>query len=505
MVCRHAQEERDSRRIDIVLSAMKKSSWVKIHNVAGTVLGFFLLMLCLSGIVLNHRDVFGGIDVSRKCLPPWYRYGKWNGGLLRGTLPLPEGVDGICREPRVLLYGAGGIMLADPAGKVFKDFNRGLPDCADGRQIRAAARDGSGQLYALSPTALYRFVASEGWRDTGLMAEGDDRFSDLVCRGDTIVVAGRSYLYVAARRDGDFRIIMLKEPDGYRPEISLFRIVWMLHSGEMFGLAGRLFVDAVGLAIILLCVTGWCLWFGPARVRGFRFKLLNLRWHNRVGVFTMLFTGMVILTGWCLRPPLMIPLVMTKVSAAQSGAGLNPWHDRLRMIRYDDLHGDWLVSASDGFYSLKSLDDKPVKLTGAPPVSVMGLNVWEPGGGGKWICGSFSGLYVWDRSVGSSKDFYTGEIAADKAGPPFGKHAVSGYSADFGCAPVVALYHEGTDALVQPARYEYLPLSLWNVALEVHSGRIYFGASATYFFIFIIGAASLLLLWSGWKIRLRSR
>lgn len=480
---------------------MKKSSWVKIHNVSGTVLGFFLLMLCLSGIVLNHRDLFGGVDVSRGCLPPWYRYEKWNGGLLRGTLPLPEGIDGICREPRVLIYGSGGVMLADPAGKVFNDFNRGLPRCAEGRQIRAAARVGSGQLYALSATALYRFEASEGWRDTGLRGTGGDRFADLVCRNDTLVVAGRSHLYVSEKPGAPFRRISLKAPDGYKPEISLFRIVWMLHSGEMFGLPGRFFVDAVGVAIILLCVTGWCLWLGPARVKKLKFKLLNLRIHNRMGVVTLVFTAFVIITGWCLRSPLMIPLVMTKVSAGEG----NPWHDRLRMIRYDASCGDWLLSASDGFYSLKSLADKPVKLTGAPPVSVMGLNVWESRCDGTWICGSFSGLYVWDRSVGSSKDYYTGQITTDKAGSPFGQQAVSGYSADFGATPVVALYHEGTDRLPQPSRYAELPLPLWNVALEVHSGRIYFGASATYFFIFIIGAASLLLLLSGWKIRLRSR
>lgn len=479
---------------------MKKSSWVKIHNVSGTVLGFFLLMLCLSGIVLNHRDLFGGIDVSRRCLPPWYRYENWNGGLLRGSVALPGGA-GDCREPRVLVYGSGGIMLADTAGRVFTDFNRGLPDSADGRQIRAVVRTGGGRLYALTASALYSFEPSAGWRDTGLRGAVDDRFSDLTCRGDTVAVAGRSYLYLSAEPGAPFRRISFKAPDGYKPEISLFRIVWMFHSGEMFGLPGRLFVDAVGVAIILLCVTGWCLWLAPARVKGLKFKLLNLRLHNRTGVATLVFTAFVITTGWCLRPPLIIPLAMTKVPDRTE----NPWHDRLRMIRYDALRGDWLLSASDGFYSLDSLEAKPVKLTGTPPVSVMGLNVWEPAGADKWVCGSFSGLYVWDRATSSSKDYYTGEAAPEKAGAPFGKLAVAGYSADFSDAPVVALYHEGTDRLPQPSRYADLPLPLWNVALEVHSGRIYFGASATYFYIFIIGAASLLLLLSGWKIRLHRK
>ncbi len=32
-----------------------------------------------------------------------------------------------------------------------------------------------------------------------------------------------------------------------------------------------------------------------------------------------------------------------------------------------------------------------------------------------------------------------------------------------------------------------LPMSLWNVALEAHSGRIFIGSIATYIFIFVMG------------------
>lgn len=482
---------------------MKKTAWRKIHKVTGIILGFFMLMCCLSGIVLNHRDVFGGRDVSRGCLPPWYRFERWNGGLMRGTLALPPqvcaAIDDCPADSTVLIYGAGGMMLADRAAKSFVDFNRGIPQGADGRQIRSVVRCADGRMYALSSFALYSYEPSAGWRDTGLRADDDERFSDMTCRGDTVVVAGRSFLYVSAGTGDVFRKIRLKAPEGNEPRISLFRTVWKIHSGEMFGLPGRLAVDAVALVLVMLCVTGFVIWLKPNGV--------NIRLHNRAGVVTIFLTCFVVFTGWCLRPPMMIPLVMTRTAPLPGTpeSGDNPWHDRIRMIRHDDVHGDWLLSASDGFYSLSELDATPSRLSGTPPVSVMGLNVWTPGAGGEWICGSFAGLFVWNRAEGHSVDSYTGEPASDKAGPPVGRHAVAGYSTDFGAQPVVALYDGGTDLLPQPAEYACLPMSLWQVALEVHSGRIYFGAAATWFFIFLFGACALLLLWSGWKIRISRR
>lgn len=50
-----------------------------------------------------------------------------------------------------------------------------------------------------------------------------------------------------------------------------------------------------------------------------------------------------------------------------------------------------------------------------------------------------------------------------------------------------------------------LPMSLWNVALEVHSGRIFIGTIATYIFIFVMGILAFWCLWSGYKIRLKKK
>ncbi len=65
---------------------MRQTKWKRHHKWSGIVLAFFLSMFCVSGIILNHRQAVADMNVSRAWLPHRYHYGRWNGGLLRGTL-----------------------------------------------------------------------------------------------------------------------------------------------------------------------------------------------------------------------------------------------------------------------------------------------------------------------------------------------------------------------------------------------------------------------------------
>ena len=65
---------------------MNKRTLRKQHKWIGIGITFFILMFCVSGILLNHRSLIKNVDISRKYLPNNYKYENWNGGLLRGTL-----------------------------------------------------------------------------------------------------------------------------------------------------------------------------------------------------------------------------------------------------------------------------------------------------------------------------------------------------------------------------------------------------------------------------------
>lgn len=141
---------------------MKKGTWRKQHKWLGIGLSFFMLMFCVSGILLNHRSLIKDVNVSRKYLPSRYEFRNWNGGLLRGTLDIGKDlmVDSMrnvdsCRQ--LLLYGNGGIWLTDSKASYFKDFNEGLPEGANYRQIKNVIRLDNGRIFALSPFGLYRY------------------------------------------------------------------------------------------------------------------------------------------------------------------------------------------------------------------------------------------------------------------------------------------------------------------------------------------------------------
>jgi len=92
------------------------------------------------------------------------------------------------------------------------------------------------------------------------------------------------------------------------------------------------------------------------------------------------------------------------------------------------------------------------------------------------------------------------------SGPPIGANAVAGYSNDFKVGALVADYNVGTDRLPMPQWMQTLPMSLRNVALEVHTGRIYtFLSLLQVFYVFLIGLSVMWCLWSGWKLRKLSK
>lgn len=486
--------------------------WRKYHKWVGIVFAVFILLFCLSGIVLNHRRTFASWEVSRAWLPSSYHFDNYNNGIVRGTVRLDS--------QRVWLYGNAGVWQTDAQCSQFKEMNEGLPEGIDHRRVNNVVVDGDGTPWCAALYGVYRWDGQR-WQDSQLDADGE-RISDVTLRGDTLVVVARSYIYTAVKPYALFERHALKTPEGYSPRVSLFKQVWQLHSGELFGLGGRLVVDAVALVIVFLCLSGIVWFFLPGIIRRRKkhgksvavqaaTMQKNARWHNRLGAWTLVLTLLLAITGASLRPPLMIPLAITK-TAPFPGSTLdsdNAFHDKLRAARWDARMACWLLSTSDGFYRLDDFEATPTKLNGAPSVSPMGINVFERADSTSWLVGSFSGLFRWNPSDGTLLDYFT-----DKK-PEGGMHgftvgaSVTGYSADLTSAPVIFEYGRGARTKADadrsplpsmPAELSAQPMSLWNFALELHVGRCYsplIGPLSS-LFVFLSGTLLALVLLSGY-------
>ena len=480
---------------------LKKKTWSKHHQVFGLIFCFFIVMFCLSGIVLNHPSWFSHVDVSRGILPKSYEYKNWNGGLLRGTIRW---------QGHVLIYGNNGVWLTDTMAKACKDFNTGMPTGTDNRNIRGMALMSDGHLFAAGTYHLYAYGTDKAWHVLPVPLTDGERLSDISTRGDTLVVTGRSRVYLSRPPYIRFNSVEPAASPDSDGKVSLFRTVWWLHSGELFGLAGKLIIDAIALVLLFLCITGAVYWLLPrvTKHRDGGTMRWFFRWHNAIGRTTIVLTVLLSVTGWLLRPPAMLLIVQGRIPAIPLSTmnSSNAWYDKLRSLRYDKVAGDWLLYTSEGFYSMKTLDAEPRRIGIEPPVSVMGLTVQKQYDDGAWLLGSFSGLYLWSRTTGKVLDCMTGTAPQAETGVPVSANAIAGFSDDLAGGDCVANYRTGTASPRMPQWMSKLPMSLRSVCLEIHTGRIYtFLGMGGVLYIFVVGLGIVWCLWTGWKIRRKRR
>lgn len=506
-------------------------TWKKYHRWLGLVLSVFMLVFCVSGIILNHREVFSGCEVSRKWLPASYHIKNFNNGVVKGTVVKKSAAHSLSSEncDSVLAYGCAGVFLTDSRLSTWQDFNAGLPESIDERNVRHVVKAKDGSLWCAALRDVYRYDEnSHRWKKVELPGN-EERIMDVALAKDsmTVVALTRSRVFtivpfvqygeivkIGKSSSETYRVEskIIPAPKKYEPKTTLFKLVWHLHSGEFFGLPGKLVVDAIGLVLIVLSITGILLFILPYGIRRAkklaakaRMKRLgkqfawNMRWHNKIGYVTIVLTLWIAITGMCLRPPLMVPLVLSKLPQTVGEDG-NVWQDKLRAIRWDAVQGDWLVSTSEGFLRVdEDFSQAPKMLPDdeCPKLSPMGVTVWESDGKGGWIVGSFRGIYRWNpvnHSLNQILDYFTGKPSEETSMIPISDNLVCGYSEDFlGGKPLVFDFAKGVeDAKGQAVALcndepktsrneesmsdlicETAPMSLWNVALELHVGRCY--------------------------------
>ena len=540
-------------------------TWKKYHRWLGLVLSVFMLVFCVSGIILNHREVFSGCEVSRKWLPASYYIKNFNNGVVKGTVVKRSAAHSLSSEncDSVLAYGCAGVFLTDSRLSTWQDFNAGLPESIDERNVRHVVKAKDGSLWCAALRDVYRYDEnSHRWKKVELPGN-EERIMDVALAKDsmTVVALTRSRVFtivpfvqygeivkIGKSSSETYRVEskIIPAPKKYEPKTTLFKLVWHLHSGEFFGLPGKLVVDAIALVLIVLSITGILLFILPYGIRRAkklaakaRMKRLgkqfawNMKWHNKIGYVTIVLTLWIAITGMCLRPPLMVPLVLSKLPQAVGEDG-NVWQDKLRAIRWDAVQGDWLVSTSEGFLRVdEDFSQAPKMLPDdeCPKLSPMGVTVWESDGKGGWIVGSFRGIYRWNpvnHSLNQILDYFTGKPSEETSMIPISDNLVCGYSEDFlGGKPLVFDFAKGVeDAKGQAVALcndepktsrneesmsdlicETAPMSLWNVALELHVGRCYspFLGPLSDLFVFLSGLLITLVLLSGYIISHRRR
>ncbi|MCG8410075.1 MAG: PepSY domain-containing protein [Bacteroidales bacterium] len=490
----------------------------KYHKWPGLIIALFLMYYAISGILMNHRETISGIDISRNILPKNYHYKNWNLAALRGSQ--------IISSDSILVYGDIGIWLSDSTFQKYTDYNQGLPKGIDNRKIFDVYLSPNKNLFAATLFGLYAYNKDKRkWQKFDLNTK-IDRFVSVISKEDSIIAMNRSYIFAGLDKGTatKFKKIQLKAPKGYKNKISLFETVWQIHSGEIFGLPGKLFVDFIGVISILISITGIIFFFFPKLIKYRKRKNKrissiakinrnSLKWHNKLGSWFLIFLIVISLTGMFLRPPLLLTIARANIPVIKFTHldQPNAWYDDLRDIMYNETTDSFILAAYNGMYQLQSLEAIPEPYKIQPPISVMGINVFENINKHLYLIGSFSGLFLWNPQNPIIYDFISGhEYQENSSGRPFGKNAISGiitnnsqsYIVDYNQGVLNSNFSEMPQKIIKKA-----PISLWSLCLEIHTGRI-FQFLLKDFYILIVplsGIVSLIVIISGYLIYQRRR
>ncbi len=468
---------------------IKTSTLKKFHKWPGLILAFILIYYSITGIFMNHREFFSGVDVNRNYLPNQFSYNNWNNSAVKGNVQLSNNTN--------LVYGNIGIWQTDTTFSNFTSFNNGFPKGIDNRKVFDVHQTPNGDLYAATQFGLFGYnKTSNQWEAFNLDVD-IKRFVALESKGDTIIALNRSYVF-KGKSDGlktTFEKIALKTPDGYEQKVSLFETIWQIHSGEIMGIPGKLFVDFLGLVTIFLSLSGIIYFFFPGWIKNIRAKrnkiniiskiyLWSNKWHNKLGEWLFAFLILLFFTGMFLRPPLLIaiakysvpPIVFSHLDQP------NPWYDKLRDLIYDGEQDQFLLATSEGIFHLKDFNQQPQLFYSQPPVSVMGINSFEKYDTDTYLVGSFSGLFLWNTNYTDVYDLSTGNIYVNNSsGRPIGDIKVGGIIKDNNGNRYIAEYDKGMQPLFHNQVFQAMPqlildnspMSLWNLSLEIHTGRIF--------------------------------
>jgi len=489
----------------------------KFHKWPGIVITIFVILFSVSGVFMNHRSLISAIDINRSFLPEDYSYQNWNKAAVKSAIQI--GPDS------ALVYGNIGIWLSTDQFKTFKDWNAGFPKGIDHRKISKILKTPDGRLYAGTFFGLYQYSNEQKkWQKITLPVE-EERITDLIMKQNELLVQTRSYLLKS--QDGkSFHPIVLPAPEGYNQKASLFKTLWLLHSGELWGLTGQLLVDLFGLALLIISITGLMHFIFPKWMKRRRAKQksntslvsarnFNLHWHNKLGWIFIPFLVFVTITGMFLRPPLLIAIANSMVSPIPGTvlSSSNPWYDKLRRVLYDEQQKLFLFSTNDGLFIIHENFEGPMlQPMNQPPVSIMGCNVLEKTAQGNYLVGSFNGLFQWNPQSGQVVDYLSGNPyeAPQQMGPPISKDMVDGWFADLAGNEFYFDYNQGVLPIAHPASFGAMsdeiiqksPISLWNLSLEIHTGRIFEHLLGMFYILYvpIAGICILIVLISGFFI-----
>ncbi|PKL84751.1 MAG: hypothetical protein CVV22_11225 [Ignavibacteriae bacterium HGW-Ignavibacteriae-1] len=487
-----------------------------LHKYSSLTLIVFLIWMSISGILMNHPELISGLSIPYKYLPDNYSAHNW----ARSTL---NNVQFSNDEPKLAYIGGfEGVWKTTDAGVNFSSLNvEGLPDSRYYRRVKSMMLtdiDGKELLLAGTYGGLYFYDKNiNKWTNIELGGK-NPRIAKVLSYKDSIAVFSESNAFIShASLPLNFQQSDLRRFDDNN-KLTMVEFMFSLHTGELWGLPGKLLFDVAGLILLFLAISGFFLWITPKK-SVFKLKLLEKyrksRWtlykfftkyHLKLGIYSAVILFIFGLTGFFMRPPMIAVIFGSDIDKSWI-LGMdksNPWNHRIRNAMYDEKRDKFIIDTKDGYWVSESgLRGFYTKQAPPAPIFAMGATVLETDYAGNHLLGSFAGLFKVNYE-GDIVDVATGKPPYNVAALRPGTNLVTGYFATPDGEEYIATHFAGlmpankkaadSDKFIMPEHIlNTAELPFWNFLFELHNGRIFQAILGPYHML-LIPLASLIFM-----------
>jgi hypothetical protein len=478
----------------------------------GLICMVWFLLMGISGVLINHPALIRGVSVPAAFVPAGFQYRDWNRMAMKELVYSEQEADTLFTAGRM------GVWQSKDGGRTFASMEKGYPSSAFDRDTNClllTRRNGKETLYAGNPAGLFMWdFQTQGWkkinhRDLNLMGVKDI----VLAQGHPLVFTPRGCFRIeGSEQEPTLSSMPLRFDTLPLQTISMVRFMLRIHDGSILGFSGQLFVDALGVVLIFLSLSAIWLWYLPWRrkrlykrpIDAYLYRLMH-KYHLKIGIYSLFFLAVIVLTGMIIRPPFRQGIVNNTVPSSwvkfdESSANRYPG---IRRVLYLAKENRLLLGTRMGFFMGPADFSQSFTLTPmAVPVSGMGVNVMERLSRDKLLIGSFDGLYIRDLVSGSVTDVMAENEARALSLKKHSKNRAVGAAVQNGTLRFWVDYQRGLIPVdlrdVSPIMPEALGhntrMSLWRYLRAIHTGHLFKDFFGRYTWLLIPAGGMLLLI-----------
>ncbi len=451
-------------RVHLQIEESMRKFFVLLHKYLGLPIAIMMIYMSISGILLNHPSLIKHFDAPAFLLPPDMKVNNWGRGAVLTSAKLGD----------TLLVG-GKLGVFKLFGDDVIEMNNGLPSSVQTGTIFSLFHDTlTSKIYAGSSSGLFCFdTANNEW----IHVEGVRGKISVVSRFDSLLTAVSADTVYQLTNENWSRTTLTKNGVLKPKKHSRIEYLFGLHSGELLGLPGRIFMDGIALIFISLSITGIGLMFFPKWTRKKIKRQVKFHYthHKKWGVLLIIPMLIIPVTGFFMRPPFMMLFREPAPKQMESPQITEiPLHEDIVSIieQEDSLH----IVTKKHLYITSGFGEKLIEKAKLP-VHPMGAYGAVAENDSTLLIGSFSGLLRY--SHGEFYNYYGGDKINRTQFRKTGPYQVSGVMNVGGEIKIIDL-RKGVFDLIDSLPLAAMPeviqkrstYSLWNFLFELHNGRI---------------------------------